>query len=218
MELGLIFKEGAEVLKRNYVLAVPSVIATFVVAILSLFILKKQEAMGALAVMGLFSMVLNYFAHGVTVAMAREAFEKGKTSLRTGIDIASALFYHFLSASVMLTIVISLGFVLLIVPGFVAMFFLMFVFPVILMQGLGPTDAMKNSYKLVRANLNDSLVLFLALGAMVFAIAFLNMMLSTVPFAGQFLSVVINGAFGGFSSTVLLRAYIVLSAKTAASA
>jgi len=213
MDLGAIFKEGAGVLRKNYILAVPTVIATFAVAFLSLGVVKSPEALGALAAMAFVSMILNYFAHGVTVAMAGEAIDKGQTSLGTGLKAASSHFYQFLAASVVLSAVVTLGFVLLVVPGLVAMFFLMFVFPAILRQGLGPADAMRASYRLVRANVGDALTLFIALGAMTAAIAFLNLALMEIPVVGQFTSVVINGAFGGFSAAAVLRAYMTLSSK-----
>lgn len=214
MDLGNILKEGAGVLKKNYILAIPTVVATFITALLALVFLKSPEHTGALAAMGLVSMVLNYFSQGVTVAMAREALEIGRASSRTAIKTTSSFFYHFLAASVAVTALVSLGFMLLIIPGFVAMLFLMFVFPAIVMRELRPVEAIKESYRVVRANLGDSVLVFAVLVGMVIVIALVNMSLNAIPVLGDFISLVINGAFGGFSSVVVLRAYMVLSART----
>ena len=213
MDLGSILKEGVEVLKRNYTLAVPTVVATFITALLALVFLKSPEHTGALAAMGLVSMVLNYFSQGVTVAMAREALEKGRVSSGKALGTASAFFLTFLTASVAVTALVSLGFMLLIIPGFAAMLFLMFVFPAIVVRTLRPVEAMKESYRVVRANLGDSIIVFAVLVGMVIVIALVNMALSTIPVVGDFISLVINGAFGGFSSVVVLRAYLILSAR-----
>jgi hypothetical protein len=214
--IGVIFKEAVDVVKRNYILAAPSVIATFVVSFLALALLKSSQNMSAMAVVGLFGLVLDFFAHAVTLAMARETLEKGSTSLKTGLDVGSSLFYHFTVTSVAMAAIVGLGFTLFILPGLVAMFLMMFVFPSIIMHGLGPMDAVKRSYRLVRANLNESLILFAALGAITIGLGLVNLMLSAIPILGQFISVIITGLLGGFSAVVVLRAYMILEAKPVA--
>ncbi|MGD2080985.1 MAG: hypothetical protein PVJ36_07640 [Nitrospirota bacterium] len=213
MDLGSILKEGVEVLKRNYTLAVPTVVATFITALFALVFLKSQEQTGALAAMGLASMVLNYFSQGVTVAMAGEALEKGRVSSRKALEATSAFFFPFLVAAVAVTALVSLGFMLLIIPGFAAMLLLMFVFPAIAVRSLRPLAAIKESYRVVRANLGDSIIVFAVLVGMVIVIALVNMALNAIPVIGDFISLLINGAFGGFSAVVVLRAYLVLSAR-----
>jgi uncharacterized membrane protein YjgN (DUF898 family) len=102
---------------------------------------------------------------------------------------------------------------LLIIPGFAAMLLLMFVFPAIAVRSLRPLAAIKESYRVVRANLGDSIIVFAVLVGMVIVIALVNMALNAIPVIGDFISLLINGAFGGFSAVVVLRAYLVLSAR-----
>jgi len=211
-EISVIFKEAFEVVKRNYILAVPTVIATFVVTFLALALLKNPENMTAMATMGLVGLAFDFFAHGVTIAMAREALATGQTSIKTGASVAAAFFIHFVVTSVAIAAVVSVGFMLLILPGLVAMFFLMFVFPAIVMHGLGPVDAMKYSYRLVRSRLNDSLMLFIAITGITIGLGLINLTLASVPIVGQFVSVILTGLFGGFSAVVVLRAFIILDA------
>jgi uncharacterized membrane protein len=213
INLGSIFREAVDVLKRNYVLAAPSVIATFIVTFLAIALLKSPENMAAMAVMGLLGLILDFFAHAVTLAMAREALEKGQTSIRTGFDIATSFLYHFAVTAAVMAVIIGMGFTLFVIPGLAAMFFLMFTFPSIVMHGLGPVDAFKRSYRLVRANLNDSMLLFAALGAITLGLGLVNLMLSAIPILGQFMSVLITGALGGFTAVAVLRVYITLEAK-----
>jgi len=213
IDLKTIFKEAVDVVKRNYILAVPTVLATFVVTFLALALLKSPENVGAMAMMGLVGLVFDFFAHAVTMAMAREALEKGQTSLKTGMDVASSFFFHFLATSAAIAAIVSLGFMLLILPGLVAMFFMMFAFPAIIMHGLGPVEALKNSYRLVRSRLNESLILFVALAGITVGLGLLNLTLSAVPVIGQFISVILTGLLGGFSAVVVLRTYMILEAK-----
>lgn len=211
--LGDIFREGYETLKKNYVLAVPTVIAALVKVILGSFVIVSTEALAAMLVVGLAGLVIDYFAHGVALAMAREVIEKGETTLKTGIDVASSFLFHFLVTSFLLSVIVGVG-LMLILPGLVAMFVLMFTFPAIIMRGLTPSEAIKNSYSVVRSNLSNSLLLFAVLAAIIIAITVVSLMFSAIPVLGQFVGVVLNGAMGGFSALVLMKTYMIFGGQT----
>lgn len=210
--LGDILREGFETLKKNYVLAVPTVIAALVKVILGSFVVVSTEAIAVMLIVGLAGLVIDYFAHGVALAMAREVIERGETSLKTGIDVASSFLFHFFVTSILLSTIVGVG-LMLILPGLVAMFVLMFTFPSIIMHGLTPSEAIKNSYNLVRSNLSNSLILFAVLAAIIIAITVVSLMFVAIPVLGQFVGVVLNGAMGGFSALVLLRAYIIFKGE-----
>jgi hypothetical protein len=211
MDIGKILKEGIDVMKKSYVLAVPTVLATFAMTVLALLVVQSSGAESMLIPLGFISIVLNFFVHGVTLAMAREAIERGKTSLRTGLDVASALFFHFLVASAVMSALITVGFTLLILPGIAAMFFMMFAFPSIVMKGLGPLEALKDSLVIVKANLKDSFTLFIVMAGISFTVAVLNIMVGTIPMVGQFLNVIISGLVGGYFAVLLVKAYAILT-------
>ncbi len=215
MDYMAILKEGAEVIRKNYILAIPTVLATFLVAFVSLAVVTSPEAYPALALMGLFSMVVNFFAHGVTLAMAREVFEKGRTSLGTGFSVASGFFFHFFVAAVAISTIVSFGFALFVIPGLIAMFLMMFAFPSIIMRGNGPIEALQASFRLVRAYMSESLVLFVIMGVITVSLAIVNLSLIAIPVLGQFLNVIISGMAGGFFAVVLLRAYGILEKRKA---
>ncbi len=214
MDIGKILKEGVDVMKKNYVLAVPTVLATFAMTVLALLVVRSQDAEAVLIPLGFISIVLNFFVHGVTLAMAREAVERGETSLRTGLDVASAMFFHFLVASAVISALISLGFALLILPGIAAMFFMLFAFPSIVMKGSGPLDALKDSLVIVKANLKESFMLFIVMAGISFTVAVLNIMVGTIPMFGQFINVIISGLVGGYFAVLLVRAYAILTGGT----
>ena len=214
MDIGKILKEGVDVMKKSYVLAVPTVLATFAMTVLALLVVQSSSAEAMLIPLGFISIVLNFFVHGVTLAMAREAIEKGKTSLRTGLDVASALFFHLLVASAVISALITLGFTMLILPGIAVMFFMMFAFPSIIMKGSGPLEALKDSLVIVRANLKDSFTLFIVMAGISFTVAVLNIMVGTIPMVGQFLNVIISGLVGGYFAVLLVKAYAILAGGT----
>ena len=211
MDVGKILKEGVDVMKKSYVLAVPTVLATFAMTVLAMLVVRSQDAEAVLIPLGFVSIVLNFFVHGVTLAMAREAIERGETSLRTGLDVASSLFFHFLAASAVMAALVSLGFALLILPGIAAMLFMMFAFPSIVMKGSGPLDALKDSFLIVKANLKDSFTLFIVMAGISFTVAVFNIIIGTIPMVGQFINVIISGLVGGYFAVLLVKAYAILT-------
>jgi uncharacterized membrane protein len=57
-------------------------------------------------------------------------------------------FWKFLGTSILVTLAIIVGFVLLIVPGIIAMLFFMFSTLLVIDRGLGPVEAMKESMRI----------------------------------------------------------------------
>ena len=210
MNFDKIIREGARLVKDNYVLALPTVLMTFLTAFISISVIHAQEDMAQMALMGLLSIVLSVFAHGITLAMALEAIQKGKTSVKTALVVTSAFFLHFMLAALVMAIIVSVGLALLVVPGLLAIYFLMFTFPAIVVHGLGPLDALVASFRLVMSNFKSTLQFFLLLMAISFVITILNMILSQIPVLGQLVGVVLSGFMGGFFSVMVLRAYLVL--------
>lgn len=211
--LGDILREGFETLKKNYVLAIPAVIAALVRVMLGSFVVvsTKAEAAAVIFIISFIALIIYYFAHGVTLAMARELLEKGETSLKTGVDVASSFLFHFLVTSILLSVIVGVG-LMLILPGLVAIFVLMFTFPSIIMHGLTPSEAIRNSYNLIRSNFTNSLLLFAVLAAIFIGISVVSLIFAVViPVLGQFIAVVLDGAMGGFLALVLLRAYMIFN-------
>jgi hypothetical protein len=208
MELNRFAKEGLEVFRGNYVLAIPTVLSVFAVSFLSLAFVKSPQDTKGLVAMGLVSMVFSYFSHGITIGMALEAIEKGKTSLRTGGMLATRLFSRFILASVLIGMIVSAGFMLFIFPGLAAAFFLLFVFPAIVVDGSDGVASLRHSYRTVFSNLRDSLMLFafIVVVGLLFGIA--NIAVSSIQVVGQLLGVVFSGIFGGYISVVILKVYM----------
>jgi uncharacterized membrane protein len=61
-------------------------------------------------------------------------------------------FWTFLGTSILTTLAVVIGFVLLIVPGIIAMLFFMFSTLLVIDRGLGPIEAMKESMRITAGN------------------------------------------------------------------
>lgn len=207
MDFGKTVSHSISILKDNLVLVVPTILSTAAAA-LTLFAAGSSESESLAAFAGLAAMVINFFAHGVTLEMAKQAVEEGGTDLRTGARAVSGYFLFFLVAALVMGVVITVGLALRVIPGVVAIFFLMFTFPSIVVDGLGPFEAIKRSFSAVAANLKEAFILFLLLGAISLLFSIGNMIVSVIPVAGAVLALGLSGLLGGYMALVVMKAYM----------
>jgi uncharacterized membrane protein len=93
-----------------------------------------------------------------------------------------APFWRFLVAHILTGIAVALGFVAFIIPGFVLLAGLMFVPYLVVERGLGPIEAMKESWRIAKGHKWTLFLLFLALMG-------LNLLGVLALFVGVFVSV-----------------------------
>jgi hypothetical protein len=105
---------------------------------------------------------------------------------------------------------VSAGFMMLLIPGLAAAFLLIFAFPSIVVDGAGPLESLRYSYRLVLSNLKDSFTLFVFIFTIGLMFGMANLAVSGIEVLGQLLGVVISGIFGGYASVVILKTYMVL--------
>jgi len=230
------FKESAEVAKKNPLIFAPTVAVGLVTAVISMVVVggamtaagmmggagSPAGAMGAFgAAMGLAALisivgtVLGLVAHGMTVGMAREALETGTTSLNTGIAAVTKSLVQLFIAAVLVGLAIGIGMLLLVIPGIIAAFLLMFTFVIIIVENLPAVDAMKKSFELVKSNLGDLVMLFVAVIGIGIAISIVSMIFRFIPVLGQLAGSLLMGIFGGYITIVIVKVYKELASKSA---
>jgi len=207
VDIGALVKEGLRVLKRNYTIAIPTVIGIFAVNFISLLVVHSPEQTVRVIIMALVMLVLSSFSHGVTLAMAREALERGSTTLSTAWLVATRLLIVFFSLSVIISLLIIAGSMLFLFPGIAAAFYLMFAFPAVVVEGAGTMAALSRSVRVVRANTKESFIVFVFTLVATLVIALINIILSTVPVLGQLAGVVLSAAFSAVVAVVIMRVY-----------
>ncbi len=233
MDIVGIFKESLEVSKRNYIIFVPTVAVAVIMAVLTLVLIgtgilsigltggelrSPGDAMpilgkmiGGFFIVAVAGTILCLIAHGMTVGMAKQAVETGTTSLNGGLSAARGRFTQLVAASVLVGVIVFIGFMLLFIPGLIATFFLMFTFVSMIVDNTGAIKAIKNSYKTVKTNLNDSVVVFIGMIALGIVFAVANAILNVIPVLGQLLSIALMGALGGYISVVIVKVYMELT-------
>ena len=221
-----LFKASFEDCKNNPVLLVPLLIAMGILLVLGLILgggaLLGMGAMGmggdvspgivgglmGLAmVMMLLAVIVDFLAFGMTVGMAQEVVESGTTRFQTGMETLKTHGGALVLAAVLVGIILSVGFMLLFLPGLVAMFFLMFTFPAIVVDGVGGAEALGRSFGVVKERIGDALMVFLGLIAVLAVVFVVNLILGIIPLLGQLLSLALGVAAGAYLAVVLTRSY-----------
>lgn len=224
MDVVGVFRESFEVSKKNYVVFAPAVAAMVLMFVLTLLLAGAaagvgyagrangtMPTMGAMAgsamLLGIIGMVVSLFAHGMMVAMAKEAIDTGATSFNSGMETAKARFVPLLIGSILVGIIVMIGAMLLVIPGLIAGFLLMFTFVLIVVEKSEPFEAIKKSFALVKAHLGDS-ILFIV-GAIVIGIVFgiVRAILGVIPFLGQLVGMLLLAVVEGYLSVALVRFY-----------
>ena len=212
LDFPALIKRSLDELKRNYTLGLPTFIAVLVVTFLSLFILKNPEDTEQILVMSVISMIISFIAHGITLVMAAESLEQGTPSLLSGVGKSLRYLPSFAASALMVGSIIIGGSLMLFVPGIIAAYLLTFVFPAIVIEGLGPVGAIKRSYKMAIANARETLMLFSFLFSTGMIFVLVNLGLTYIPIVGQFIELVLSGFFGAMVALILIGAFKALSA------
>jgi hypothetical protein len=212
MEFEKIISEGATVFRKNLVLGVPTIAGGLAVSFLSTTV-TKDSGTNSLLITGFISIVINLFAHGVTLAMANEALQTGTTSLGKGLNTAARYFISFLLASAIIGAIIGIGFALFFLLGLLSAFFLLFVLPSIVVDVVGPIEAIRRSVHTIRSNLKNSAAVFLFILSIAFFSGLAHNIIGLVPSLRLIFGIVLSGAFGGYVSVVVVKAYINLRSQ-----
>jgi hypothetical protein len=224
------FRAGVDVVRRYPILIAPPLAVQVIVFVLALLFLgggfgigmllggamggmPAGAAGGVVGMMagGLLLMVLSGFlslvASSVVVVMARDALTSRPPTFGPALDVALGRLFDVLVASFLLMVIIGIGMVLLVLPGLVAAFFLIFTLPAVLLDGKSATAALGHSARLVRANLGTVAGLFF--GGLVVAVvtAIVSRILEIVPLLGHLAAAVLAGAFISYLTVVGVRVY-----------
>jgi hypothetical protein len=222
------FRLGFDLLKRYPIMVAPPLIAMVVVLALMFVLGGGVFAMfmaggltaggpgvaGAMVggiLMGLvflaLTMLINLVSHAVVVVMARDALAGREPSMGDAFNAVTGRLSDVVVASVLFAVIVGALSLLLVIPGLIAGFFLMFTLPALLLDRFGAIDALKRSASLVKDNLGPCLGL--VIGAIVAAVimAIVSAILGRVPLIGQLASALLAGAFVAYLTVVGVRVY-----------
>lgn len=215
------FQAGLEVLKRHPVLIVPPLGVQVVIVLLGLLFLGGAAGMAAVgglagglagllaggALLMLLGGLLSLVAAGVVILMARDALAGRDPVMGDALNAVLTRLVDVALASLLLTVIVGIGMVLLVIPGLVAFFFLIFTLPAVLLDGQGAIEALRRSATLVKQNVGP--VLGLIVGAILAAVVsgIISWIFNLVPVIGHLASAVVSGALISYLTVVTVRIY-----------
>ncbi len=219
MEVTEHYQNGVEVFKNNPIVAVPIIGAGVLSAVIALIFIGSAAAgvsmmamsggtpgigsvgaiMGTVFVVAILSGIINLVAYGMTVVMA-DAAMAAKADLNDGLQKTIENIVDLLIAAVLVGAIVMIGMILLVIPGLIAMYLLMFTLPFVMLENKSPVSALQESFELVKANVSSTLVFAV--------IAFVVMMIAGI--IGNLLgplSFIVSGVAMAYISIVLVMLF-----------
>jgi hypothetical protein len=115
--------------------------------------------LGGMAVFAIGFLALFVLAEGMTINMIREASEGGRADLSRGWESAKSKLITLVVAAIIVSVILFLGYMLLIIPGLILTLLLYFVAQAIMIDDKSALDSLGASYNFVKANLTDSIII-----------------------------------------------------------
>ncbi len=235
MNILSILKDSLTISKKNPLIFVPMLVFLIIVTLLSLIfvgtmapdfanLLEKGAAStnvgsiiggalgGSLLIMFI-SMIIGLLAHGMTVAMADEAMKNEKTSLQSGWKAVTGNITPLAITAILTALIITVGMVLLVIPGVIALFLLLFAVIAVMIDKEGATSALGKSVRTVTANLGTTFILFLIMIALSVLVGLINSVFALLPILGIVIDVAVTTFFTAYITIYLVVAYDKLEEK-----
>ncbi|WP_456475864.1 DUF7847 domain-containing protein [Candidatus Pyrohabitans sp.] len=212
MDVVGIYRRAFEIFKMNYLIAVPFIGVNIIVGFLYLLVggvmmgteaapmnmLSMGAALGAVSTIVLLTLILNILAQGMAIGMGLEALNRGTTSLDRGFDVVSNKLGSLIIAALLVGLAVGAGMLLLIIPGLIIGFFLMFTIVALVVEDLDAISAIKRSYQFVRANIANTFVYAVLMVGVGMVAGIVGTILGIIPLIGPVvLSPIVDGLAAG---------------------
>jgi hypothetical protein len=227
MEFGIIIIEGINTIKKNIIIIAPTIIASLIVLIATSILMGNDLAslddsnpekaimalrplMPRLFAISVFSYFLQAFTHCVTIAMAMDAVNSGTCNIFNGYMAALRRIGNIVPGAFLILIFLTIGLMLLILPALLVCFAFMLTFIIIMRDNVNPVMAMKKSFRTMKGNFSNSIVLFFFLAALGITVSLTNVLFTQLPQIGVAASLFSTGVFMSFTAITLLKFYQIL--------
>ncbi|MCA1753965.1 MAG: hypothetical protein LC641_04530 [Spirochaeta sp.] len=171
-------------------------------------------AVGAFMIVSILSSFVSFLAHGMTVGMADSALKGESVSLKTGWERLVSRIVPLIIATVLVIAIVTVGMILLVIPGVIAAFFLMFTLIAVMLDNLSAGKAVGRSVSTVKKNLGATFITLLVIIGLTFLVFVLNFALVFIPILGVILSSLLFTIYAAFITIFLVRVYQNLDVQT----
>ncbi len=225
--------------KSNPALLVPVLASTILIAIVSLIlvgtmvpqlgpirsdaVISADEAagyagmaFGRMVALLIISSIVGLLAHGMTVLMADDALNERPVQLTAAWQKVRSRIVALIGTSIIVGLLVSVGLMLLVLPGVVLAFFLMFSFVALMVLDLSPFSALARSFTTVRRHFASSFIFFLVMIALGLLVGLVNFVIALIPVLGAILTILVTSVYLSFLSVFVVAVFHGLTDGTAA--
>jgi len=178
----------------------------------SLFFLNPAHLGAFFGAVFLFSIaigILGLIASGVTITMCYDVLSNGKTSLGRGFEKVMEKLLDIVVAAILMGIIVVVGFILFIIPGLLAMLFLMFTLVIVIVDDASASDAIRKSYMKVKENIGNVLIFIIVAFIVFLIVGIIGKIIEKIPLIGMILlSPIISGATTAYLNAALTIFYL----------
>jgi hypothetical protein len=237
MEIAELLGKSLRRLKENPTIVVPILAVSAVISLVSLILVGSLVpqmggvqseltvstdeavrfagmAIGRFVILMVVGSIIGLLGHGMTVFMAHDAITGSPVNLASAWNRTNARLLPLIIASLLVGIIVSLGFVLLIIPGIILAFLLIFTFVALMVDESGPTQAIASSFRVVRHNIAPVFVFFLVLIALAVLVGIVNTVVSLIPFLGSIIAIVVGAVYAAYVTILVVTVYEDLNGRT----
>src|SRR5918998_3288534 len=153
LDTGRVFERIFQIYREQFTLLIPAALLLFIpVAILNGLLLTSGGVLVGLATTAI-GLIATYWYQGMVVEAVVDILD-GRRDHTVGslFSLATPFIGRLIGAGLLATIIIIIGFILLIVPGLIALTFLAVVAPAVVIDRVGVTHALRRSRELVSGN------------------------------------------------------------------
>jgi len=236
MNLTALLKDSFDLVKKNLLIALPLLAVSVLMLLISLIFtgsmdpfdhtymmgkMSPEAAAAGKSALGLFGVLVLMFlgsvlvllAGGMTTAMVDQSIKEERASLKTGWNRTLGRIVPLLIASVLVGLLTGVGFILLVIPGIILAFLVMFALPAVMIDEAGGLQSIGLSAKTVIGNLKTTVILFLILIALGVIFGIVTTIIGLIPIAGPIIDAVISALYGAFMTAFIVLAYEGLKAN-----
>lgn len=212
MGLGELFGEAIRIMGRHPIIIIPAVVPSLWALIAPFIGLIGPAALLTtgyydigigMYIVGLLVYVLVYIlllilSQGATVALVRDAYQGGYVSFSDAMGEAFSRFGVLFLASLLAGLMITIGSLLLVVPGLILGFFLWYMVQGIIVDDETASGAISASFRFAGANAGETFVVILVA-------IIVTVILGFIPFVGWLLMIPTTAYFATVSTLLYLE-------------
>lgn len=150
--------------------------------------------------LSLINTIIQVIFIGGVVGMAKEAYQIGRTSYKTGFESIKKHPLGIIGASIIITLLVNVGLVLCLIPGILFCYWWLFAIPIIVIEGKNITDSLSSSKKFAKDN--DTIKFTLVLVGVIILMNIIGSIISMI------VSYLIAGEIFSFSADVIITPII----------